>query len=96
MVAHFPPGGPTDLVARMVGQKGVEMMKHMTGIDMAHIPYKGTTPAMTDVTAGHVSLMFNSMPTVLPLTAAKKLKGLAVSSRSNASCRRVATTKAAR
>jgi tripartite-type tricarboxylate transporter receptor subunit TctC len=59
---------------------GVELLKHMAGIDMVHIPYKGTAPAVTDVLAGHVSLMFNSMPTVLPLVHTKKLKGLAVSS----------------
>lgn len=70
--ASVGPGSPNHL--------GVEMLKSMTGIDMVHIPYKGTAPAMTDVMAGHCSLMFNSMPTVLPLTAAKKLKGLAVSS----------------
>jgi len=70
--ASVGPGSPQHL--------GVEMMKYMTGIDMVHIPYKGTAPAITDVLAGHVSLMFNSMPTVLPLINSKKLKGLAVSS----------------
>ncbi len=70
--ASVGPGSPQHL--------GVEYMKHMTGIDLTHIPYKGSAPAMTDVMAGHVSLMFNSMPTILPLVAAKKLKAIAVSS----------------
>jgi len=70
--ASVGPGSPQHL--------GVEMMKYMTGIDMVHIPYKGTAPAITDVLAGHVSLMFNSMPSVLPLVHVKKLKALAVSS----------------
>lgn len=70
--ASVGPGSPNHL--------GVELLKYMAGIDMVHIPYKGTAPAVTDVLAGHVSLMFNSMPTVLPLVQTKKLKGLAVSS----------------
>jgi tripartite-type tricarboxylate transporter receptor subunit TctC len=59
---------------------GVEMLKFMTGIDMVHIPYKGTAPAVTDLIAGQVSLMFNSMPSVLPQVQAGRLKGIAVGS----------------
>jgi tripartite-type tricarboxylate transporter receptor subunit TctC len=59
---------------------GVEMLKFMTGIDMVHIPYKGTAPAVTDVLAGHVSLMFNSMPSVLQHVKSGRLKGIAVGS----------------
>ena len=70
--ASVGPGSPNHL--------GVEMLKYMTKIDMVHIPYKGTAPAVTDVLAGHVSLMFNSMPTVLPHVRSKRLKGLGVSS----------------
>jgi len=58
---------------------GGEMLKSMTGIDMVHIPYKGTSPAVTDLLAGQVSLMFNSMPSVLPQVRAGRLKGIAVS-----------------
>jgi tripartite-type tricarboxylate transporter receptor subunit TctC len=58
---------------------GGEMLKSMTGIDMVHIPYKGTAPAVTDLLAGQVSLMFNSMPSVLPQVRAGRLKGIAVS-----------------
>jgi tripartite-type tricarboxylate transporter receptor subunit TctC len=59
---------------------GMEMLKAMTGIDMVHIPYKGTAPALTDLVAGQVSLMFNSMPSVLPQVRSGKLKGIAVGS----------------
>lgn len=59
---------------------GVEMLKFMTGIDMVHIPYKGTAPAVTDLISGQVSLMFNSMPSVLPQVQAGRLKGIAVGS----------------
>ena len=59
---------------------GMEMLKSMTGIDMVHVPYKGTAPAITDILAGNVSLMFNSMPSVLPQARAGKLRGIAVGS----------------
>jgi tripartite-type tricarboxylate transporter receptor subunit TctC len=52
----------------------------MAGIDLMHIPYKGTAPAMTDLLGGQISLMFNSMPSVLPYTRTGRLKGIAVSS----------------
>src|SRR5262245_27230014 len=70
--ASVGPGSPNHL--------GMQMLKYMAGIDLVHIPYKGTAPAVTDVLAGHVSLMFNSMPTVLPYVKSKRLKGIAVSS----------------
>ncbi len=59
---------------------GMEMLKAMARIDMVHIPYKGSAPAVTDIIAGHVSLMFNSMPSVLPLVSAGRLRALAVGS----------------
>jgi tripartite-type tricarboxylate transporter receptor subunit TctC len=59
---------------------GMEMMKRMAGIDMVHVPYKGTAPAVTDILAGNVSLMFNSMPSVLPQVRAGRLRGIAVGS----------------
>jgi tripartite-type tricarboxylate transporter receptor subunit TctC len=59
---------------------GMEMLKRMAGIDMVHVPYKGTAPAVTDILAGNVSLMFNSMPSVLPQVEAGRLRGIAVGS----------------
>jgi tripartite-type tricarboxylate transporter receptor subunit TctC len=59
---------------------GMELLKALTGIEMVHVPYKGTGPALTDLLGGQVQLMFNSMPSVLPLVKIGKLKGLAVGS----------------
>lgn len=59
---------------------GMELLKALTGIDVVHVPYKGTGPAITDLIGGQVQLMFNSMPSVLPLVASGKLKALAVGS----------------
>ncbi|MGH8742594.1 MAG: tripartite tricarboxylate transporter substrate binding protein, partial [Burkholderiales bacterium] len=59
---------------------GMEMLKRMAGIDMVHVPYKGTAPAVTDILAGNVSLMFNSMPSVLQQAQAGRLRGIAVGS----------------
>ena len=59
---------------------GMELLKALAGIDMVHVPYKGTGPAVTDLLGGQVQLMFNSMPVVLSLVKSGKLKGLAVGS----------------
>jgi tripartite-type tricarboxylate transporter receptor subunit TctC len=59
---------------------GMELLKALAGIDVVHVPYKGTGPAVTDLLGGQVQLMFNSMPVVLPLVKSGKLKGLAVGS----------------
>ena len=56
---------------------GGELLKSMTGIDIVHVPYKGTAPAMTDLLGGQTHLMFTSMPSVLPHVKAGKLKVLA-------------------
>ncbi len=70
--ASVGPGSPNHM--------GMELLKSMTGIDMVHIPYKGTAPAMADVIAGQVSLLFNSMPAVLPHVQSGRLRGIAVGS----------------
>lgn len=59
-----------------------ELFKHMTGIDIVHVPYKGSPQALTDLVGGHVQLMFADVPPALPLIKTGKVRGLGVSSRS--------------
>jgi tripartite-type tricarboxylate transporter receptor subunit TctC len=53
------------------------MFTQMTGIDMIHIPYKGSGPAVTDLLAGQVSMMFDNIPSSLPHIKSGKLHALA-------------------
>jgi tripartite-type tricarboxylate transporter receptor subunit TctC len=57
-----------------------ELFKTMAGVQMTHVPYKGSAPALTDLLGGQVSLMFDNMPTALPHVKAGRLKALAVTS----------------
>jgi len=54
-----------------------ELFKSMAKVDMTHVPYKGNVPAITDLLAGQTSLIFATMPTVLPHAKAGKLRVLA-------------------
>jgi tripartite-type tricarboxylate transporter receptor subunit TctC len=54
-----------------------ELFKSMAKVDMVHVPYKGNVPAITDLLAGQTSLIFATMPTVLPHAKAGKLRALA-------------------
>jgi tripartite-type tricarboxylate transporter receptor subunit TctC len=53
------------------------MFTQMTGIDLIHIPYKGSGPAVIDLLAGQVSMMFDNIPSALPHIKAGKLRALA-------------------
>ena len=55
-----------------------ELFKKMTGVDMIHIPYKGSAPAVTDLVGGQVQLMFDNIASSLPQVRAGKLRALAV------------------
>jgi tripartite-type tricarboxylate transporter receptor subunit TctC len=65
------PGWPHHLYA--------ELLASMTGIKMTHVPYKGTLPALNDVVAGHIPLMFSDIPPLLGLVSTGKVRPLAVS-----------------
>jgi tripartite-type tricarboxylate transporter receptor subunit TctC len=61
-----------------------ELFKSMAHVDMTHVPYKGNVPAITDLLAGQTSLLFATMPTVLPHAKAGKLRALATIGNSRA------------
>jgi tripartite-type tricarboxylate transporter receptor subunit TctC len=62
-----------------------ELFKRSAGINIQHIPYKGSGPALTDVMAGHVPIMFDGIPSSLPLVKSGKLRAIAVTSKSRSS-----------
>ena len=55
-----------------------EQFKLFAGVEMQHIPYKGSTPALTDVMGGQVQMMFDSTPSAMPFVKSGKLRALAV------------------
>ena len=57
-----------------------ELFNVQTGTSMIHIPYKGAAPAVADLVAGHVQLMFQNVPTVLPHIRSGKLMAIATTS----------------
>jgi tripartite-type tricarboxylate transporter receptor subunit TctC len=66
-------GGPQHLAG--------ELFKSMAGVNLVHVPYRGSTPAITDLLAGQVQVMFDVTPTALPQIRAGKLRPLAVTSK---------------
>jgi tripartite-type tricarboxylate transporter receptor subunit TctC len=55
-----------------------ELFKSMTGVSMNHVPYKGSTPALTDLIGGQVQVMIGNLPPMLPHVKAGRLRALAV------------------
>ncbi|MEK6592880.1 MAG: tripartite tricarboxylate transporter substrate binding protein [Pseudomonadota bacterium] len=55
-----------------------EMLRTMAKIEIVHVPYKGGPPALADLIGGHVALMFNSLPAVIPQVKSGKLRALAL------------------
>jgi tripartite-type tricarboxylate transporter receptor subunit TctC len=66
-------GGPQHLAG--------ELFKSMTGLNLIHVPYRGSTPAVTDMLAGNVQVMFDVTPTALPQVKAGTLRALAVTTK---------------
>jgi len=58
----------------------LELFKVRTGTDIAHVPYKGSAPLLTDLLGGHVNLSFATTPTVLAQVQSGKLRAIAVAS----------------
>ena len=76
---------PGKLTFASIGQGGSihlagELFRSMAGLDMVHVPYKGSAPALTDVIGGQVNLMFDAGVSALPQVRAGKLRALAVTS----------------
>lgn len=92
----FPPNNVAELVAYVKANPGkvnygsggngitahlaMEIFQARAGVKLTHIPYKGSPAALNDLMAGQVSLMFDAMPSALPLVNAGKLKVLGISS----------------
>ncbi|WP_418132046.1 tripartite tricarboxylate transporter substrate binding protein (plasmid) [Variovorax sp. 375MFSha3.1] len=55
-----------------------ELLKSSTGLSMTHVPYRGATPAITDLLAGQVDLMFGTLPSVAPFIKSGKVRALGV------------------
>lgn len=92
-----PVRSPADLVAYAKANRGKlsysssgignpqhlagELMNRMAGIDVLHVPYRGSAPAVTDVLTGAVTMSFSSLSAALSLVQAGKLRAVAVTSR---------------
>jgi tripartite-type tricarboxylate transporter receptor subunit TctC len=58
----------------------MELLKQETGIELNHVPYKGSSQAVVDLLGGHIQLMFGAIPTLEPYVTSGKLRAIAVSS----------------
>ena len=62
-----------------------ELLKNLTGIDIVHVPYKGSTGMRTDILSGNIQMLFDAVPTMAPMIEAGKVRALATSGRSRSS-----------
>jgi len=72
---NFGSGG-----AATLAYMGGELLKKLAGVDIVHVPYKGTIFAVTDVMGGRMHIVFSDMPIALPHARSGKLRALAVTS----------------
>jgi tripartite-type tricarboxylate transporter receptor subunit TctC len=61
-----------------------ELFKMMTGVDMVHVPYRGSPPAQVDLVSGRVQVMFDTVPAVIELIRSGKVRALAVGTETRA------------
>ncbi|HEY4066347.1 MAG TPA: tripartite tricarboxylate transporter substrate binding protein [Burkholderiaceae bacterium] len=81
-LARTRPGG-LDYASSGSGTGGHltgELFKQLGGVSLTHVPYKGTSPALTDLIGGQVQMMFSVLPPAIALVRAGKLRALAVTS----------------
>ncbi len=62
------------------GHLGGELFKTMAGVDIVHVPYKGSAQAINDLMAGQIQVMFDNVPSIGPQVRAGRVRGLGVSS----------------
>jgi tripartite-type tricarboxylate transporter receptor subunit TctC len=56
-----------------------ELLKHLTGIDIVHVPYRGSSGMRTDILSGQIQMLFDSVPSMAPLIKAGKVRALGTS-----------------
>jgi len=73
--------GTVSYASQSVGAGGhiaAEILRSKNGLHINHIPYKGSSPALTDLVAGRVDFMFDAMPSSLPFVKDQRLRALAI------------------
>lgn len=86
-LARQKPGALTFASAGSGGslQLSAELFKFMAGVNMVHVPYRGSAPALQDLLADRVDIMFDNLPSSLPHVQAGKLRALGVTARERSS-----------
>jgi len=56
-----------------------ELLKHLTGVDIVHVPYKGSTGARNDILGGQIQMLFDSVPTMAPMIKSGLVRAIATS-----------------
>jgi tripartite-type tricarboxylate transporter receptor subunit TctC len=82
-LVHYAKNQPRDLAYASMGSGTTghlsgEMLQMLAGIELQHIPYKGSAQALRDLLGGYVDMMFDNLPTALPLVRSGRLRALAV------------------
>jgi tripartite-type tricarboxylate transporter receptor subunit TctC len=57
-----------------------ELFKHMAGVNINHVPYKGNAPALTDLAGGHIEMMFSGVPLLIPHIKNGRIRAIAIGS----------------
>ncbi|MCO6418883.1 tripartite tricarboxylate transporter substrate binding protein [Siccirubricoccus sp. KC 17139] len=63
------------------GHMAMELLKSLTGVELTHVPYRGSSPSTADLIAGVIPVNFDTVPVLLPHHRAGRVRGIAVSSR---------------